>query len=160
MCEPENSTDINTPKKTTTRYTTNKMKEIETTTTPLVQRLDNTRKGKVIETSWARLWKEIKKWSYKDVKITEESQKLSASTILSYMNAPLMDNFLVMKEIISQFIVSIYHIGKLYFDIPVEISSDIIYRLIRLSNKGEPVPVRLNLGLVENLTGRVEGKNS
>ena len=79
-----------TPKKTTTRSATNKIKELETTTTPLVQRMHNLQKLKVIETSWEILWKEIKKWSYEDVKMMEESQKLSASTILSYMNAPLM----------------------------------------------------------------------
>ena len=66
MCELENSTNTMAPKKTNTRSATNKMKEFETTTTSLVQRMDNVHKENFIETSWDRLWKEIKKWSYKD----------------------------------------------------------------------------------------------
>ena len=129
------------------------MKELETTTTSLVQRQDNVRKVKVIETSWEILWKEIKKWSYKDGKMMEEAQKLSASTILSYMNAPLMDSFAGTKDIIAQFSVSRYHNGKFYFNRPVEIFGDIIYRITGLLNKGEPVPVRSIPSLVEKLIG-------
>ena len=61
MCELEHSTDIMEPKKTNTRSATNKMRELETTTTPLVRRLENIRKAKVIEIAWERLWKEVKK---------------------------------------------------------------------------------------------------
>ena len=43
---------------------------------------------------------------------------------------------------------------------PVEIFDDLIYRLTGLSNKGEPVPVRLKPSLVEELTGTTIGKNS
>ena len=74
--------------------------------------------------------------------MTQEAQKLSLSTILSYLNAPLMVGFVGTKEIIAQFIVSRYHNGKLYFDRPNDISQDIIYRLTNLSNKGEPIPVK------------------
>ena len=84
----------------------------------------------------------------------EESEKLSARIILSYMNAPLMDIFAETKDIIAQFIVSIYHNGKLYFDGPVEISGDMIHRLTGLLNKGEPILVRSNLDLVEKLKGK------
>ena len=101
MCELDNSSDTMTPKKTTTRFTTSKMKYLEKTTTPLVQRLHNVCKEKIIETSWARLWKEIKKWSYKYGKMTKEAQNLSASTILNYMNAPLMEIFVGTKDIIA-----------------------------------------------------------
>ena len=76
------------------------------------------------------------------------------------MNAPLMDSFSGTKEIIAQFIISRYHNGKFYFDSHVEITNDLIYRIIGLSNKGEPVPVKLNMGLVEELTGKTIGKNS
>ena len=37
VCEPDNSTDIMEPNKTTTRSTTNKIKELEKASTPLVQ---------------------------------------------------------------------------------------------------------------------------
>ena len=106
------------------------------------------------------MWKEVKKWSYKDGKMIEEAQKVSASKILSYINAPLMESFIGTKDIIAQFIVSRYHNGKFYFDIPVEISGNIIYRLTGLSNKGEPVPVRSNPGLVEKPIGTIAGKKS
>ena len=62
----------------------------------------------------------------------KEAQKLSASTILSYLNAPLMDIFSETKEIIAQFIISRYHSGKFYFDKPVKISGDLIYRLMKV----------------------------
>ena len=48
-----------------------------------------------------KLWKEIKNWSYQKVKMMEESQRISASIILSYMNAPLMDSFVGTKDIIT-----------------------------------------------------------
>ena len=83
----------------------------------------------------------------------EEAQKLSARTILSYMNAPLMENFAGTKYIIAQFIVSRYHNEKFYFYRPIKISGDMIYMLVGLSNKGELIPVRSNPGLVEKLTG-------
>ena len=119
MCEPENATDTMTPKITTTRSTLRKMKELEKNTTPLVQILHNVCKAKVIEMLWERLWKEIKKWSYKNEKMMEEDQKLSASTILSYINAPLMASFSGTKDIITKFIVIQYHNGKFYFDKPI-----------------------------------------
>ena len=56
---------------------------------------------------------------YKDNKLMEEAQKVSTSTILHYLNTPLMENFGGMREIISKFIISRYHKGKLYFDRPI-----------------------------------------
>ena len=92
--------------------------------------------------------------------MTEEAQKVSARTFLTYINAPLMENFAGTKDIIAHFIVSRYHNGKFYFDRPVEISTNIIERLTKLSNKGERVPVKSNRGLVEKLTRTPVGKNS
>ena len=134
------------PKKltATTRSASNKLKQLENDITPLVERLHNICHAKVVETSWAIIWKEIKEWAYENGKLMEEAQKLSASTILSYMNVPLMEIFAGTKEIIAQFIVSRYHNGKFYFNGPIEISGDMIYRLIGLSNKGEPVLVRFS----------------
>ena len=77
------------------------MKQIEKPTTPLVQRLHKVSSAKVIETLWERLWKEIKNWSYQKGKMMEEDENLIVSTILSYMNVPLMDNFVRTKDIIA-----------------------------------------------------------
>ena len=77
------------------------MKEIEKPTTHLVQRLHKVSSAKVIEQLWERLWKEIKNWSYQKGKMMEEAQNLIASTILSYMNVPLMDSFVRTKDIIA-----------------------------------------------------------
>ena len=83
----------------------------------------------------------------------EESQKVNTSTIPAYKNAPLMASFAGTKDIIAQFIVIRYRNGKFYFSRPVKTSCDIIYMLTDLSNKGKPVPVRSNSGLVEKLIG-------
>ena len=40
-----------------------------------------------------------------------------------------------------KFIISQYHNDRFYFDRPVEISSEVIYKLIGLSNQGDLVPV-------------------
>ena len=92
--------------------------------------------------------------------MTTKSQKVSANTILSYLNAPLMAVFRGMNDIIANFIVSQYYNGKLYFDRPIEVSGDIIYRLTRLFKKGEPIPIKSNLGLVKKLAETPAGKNS
>ena len=64
------------------------------------------------------------------------------------------------KETAVKFIISRYHNGKFYIDRPVEISGEVIHKLIGLSNQGEPVPVGIKVGLVEELTGSASGKNS
>ena len=64
------------------------------------------------------------------------------------MNAPLMDSFAGTKEIIAQFIISRYHNGKFYFDTPMEINGDLIYNITGITNKGNHVPTKLNLGLL------------
>ena len=81
------------------------------------------------------------------MKMIEEG-KVNASTILNYINAPLMVIFGEEKGTIAKFIISRYHNGKFYFDKPIEISDDVIYKLIGLSNKGKPVPFGLKPGLV------------
>ena len=73
--------------------------------------------------------------------MTEEGTKINHSTILNYMNAPLMVSFEGTQEKIVKFVISRYHDGKFYFDIPVEISVETIYKLTGLSNKGDLVPM-------------------
>ena len=50
--------------------------------------------------------------------------------------------------------------GKFYFDRPVEISHEVIYKLTGLSNQGDSVPIGIKEGLVERLIGTPLGKNS
>ena len=47
-----------TPKKEI--YATSKEKELASATTPSVQRLESISKSKIKETSWPRIWEEIK----------------------------------------------------------------------------------------------------
>ena len=92
--------------------------------------------------------------------MTEEGNKINHSTILNYMNAPLMENFGGTKENIAKFIIIRYQNGKVYIDTLVEISAETIYKLTGLSNKGDPVPIGIKEGLVERLTWTLIGKNS
>ena len=92
--------------------------------------------------------------------MTEEGLKVNASTIMNYMNAPLMESFGGTKETIARFIINLYHNGKFYFNKPIEISGETIYKLTGLSNKGEPIPIGIKDGLVEKLTRTPTGKNS
>ena len=77
--------------------------------------------------------------------MTTKAQKVNASTIMSYINGPIMASFEGRKEIIEKIIISQYHNGKFYFDKQVEISGETIYKLTRLANKGEPVPVGIKI---------------
>ena len=70
-----------------------------------------------------------------------------------------MANFVGTKETTVKFIIRWYHNGRFYFDRLVNISGEVIYKLIGLSNKGDPVPVGIKEGLVEELTGSTLGKN-
>ena len=92
--------------------------------------------------------------------MTEEAQKVNNSTIMNFLNAPLMEIFGGMKETIVIFIINRYQNGKFYFDTLVEISAEAIYRLTGIYNKGDPVPGGIKEGLVERLTGTPTGKNS
>ena len=92
--------------------------------------------------------------------MTQEGEKISHSTIMIYMNTPFMASFSGTKETAVKFIISQYHNGKFYFDKPIEISSEVIYKLTGLSNKGDPVLVGIKEGLVEKLIGTPSGKNS
>ena len=91
--------------------------------------------------------------------MTKEGNKINDSTILNYMNSPLMASFGGTKENISKFIISRYHNGKLYFDKLVEISAETIYKLIGISNKGDPIPIGIKEGLVKRIIGTPTGKN-
>ena len=68
---------------------------------------------------------------------------------MNYMNTPLMESFEGMKETVVKFIISRYYNGKFYFDRPVEIYGEVIYKLTGLSNQGDPIPVSIKEGLVE-----------
>ena len=92
--------------------------------------------------------------------MTQAAEKVQWSTIFNYPNAPLMASFGGTKEAAVKFIISRYHNGRFYFDQLVNITGDIISTLTSLSNQGNPVPIRIKEGLVEELTGSLSGKNS
>ena len=92
--------------------------------------------------------------------MTQDAEKINHGTILNYINASIMANFGGMKETAVKFIISRYYNGRFYFDQPVEISGELISKLTGLSNQGEPVPVGIKEGLLEELTGSSSGKNS
>ena len=69
----------------------------------------------------------LKNGPMKNMKVKEEGLKVNSSTIMNYMNAPLIVIFGGTKETISKFIISRYHNGKFYFDKPMEISGETIY---------------------------------
>ena len=73
---------------------------------------------------------------------------------------PLMAKFGGTKEIVVKFVISRYHNDRFYFDQLVDISGEVISKLRGLSNKGDPVPVGIKEGLVEELTGSTSGKYS
>ena len=52
-----------------------------------------------------------------------------------------MDSFAGTKETTVKVIISWYHNGRFYFDQPADISVEVIYKLIGLSNKGDLVPI-------------------
>ena len=118
-----------------------KTKELQTAETPLVRRLKNIKNAKVQEGSWKKLWAEIKEWAYIDKNPTPAAQKIQHSTIVNYVNAPLMASFGGTKETAVKFIISRYNNGRFYFDQPVDISGEVIYKLTGLSNKWDPVLV-------------------
>ena len=92
--------------------------------------------------------------------MTEEGDKVNQSTIMNFLNAPLMASFGGTKENIVKVIITWYRNGKFYFDRPVEISAETIYKLTGLSKKGDPVPVGIKEGLVEILTVTPTWKSS
>ena len=81
--------------------------------------------------------------------MTQEAEKISRSTIMSYMNTSIMASCGGTKEITVKIFISRYHNGKFYFNKPVEISSEVIYKLTELSNQGEPIPIGIKDELVE-----------
>ena len=89
--------------------------------------------------------------AYVDKRPTQAVEKINHSAIVNYINAPLMASFGGTKETAVKFIISRYHNGRFYFNRSVGISREIIYKLTGLSNQGEPVPVGIKEGLVEEL---------
>ena len=79
---------------------------IITNKTPLVRRLKNIKNAKMQEGSWTKLWTEIKEWDYINKKPTPAAEKIQHSTIVNYVNAPLMASFAGIKETIVKFIIS------------------------------------------------------
>ena len=76
----------------TTRYATNKMKETETATTSL-RGWGTYVKQRFKNHHGQDYGKRLKKWSYEDNKMTLETKKVNANTIMSYINIPLMESF-------------------------------------------------------------------
>ena len=68
---------------------------------------------------------------------------------MNYMNTPFMASFGGTKKTTFKFIISRYHNDRFYFDRPVEIFGEVIYKLTGLSNQGDPIPVGIKEGLVE-----------
>ena len=99
-----------------------------------MRRLKFIKNAKVQGSSWEKLWAEIKEWAYVDKRPTQAIEKINHSTIVNYINAPLMASFGGTKETTVKFIIRQYHNGKFYFDRPVEISGEVIHKLIGLSN--------------------------
>ena len=81
-----------------------------------MRRLRNIKNAKVQETSWEKIWAKIKEWAYMDKKMTPEAEKISHSTIMSYMNTSFMVSFGGTKETTVKFIINRYHKGEFYFD--------------------------------------------
>ena len=93
-----------------------KAKELQTTETPLMRRLKFIKNAKVQEGSWEKLWAEIKEWAYVNKRPTQVAEKINHSTIVNYINAPIMASFGGTKETTVKFIISQYHNGRFYFD--------------------------------------------
>ena len=83
----------------------------------------------------------MQEWAYVNKKPTQAVEKIKYCTIFNYVNAPLMASFGGTKQTAVKFILSRYHNGQFYFDQPVDISGEVISKLTRLSNKGDPIPV-------------------
>ena len=60
---------------------------------------------------------------------------------MNYMNTPFMASFGGTKETVVKLIISRYHNIKFYFDKPIEISGEVIYKLTGLSHQGDPLPI-------------------
>ena len=58
-----------------------------------MMRLKFIKNAKVREGSWEKLWVEIKEWYYVDERPTQAAEKINHSTIVNYINAPLMASF-------------------------------------------------------------------
>ena len=84
--------------------------------TPSVRRLKNIKNAKMQEGSWTKLWAEIKEWAYVNKKPTPAANKIQHSTIVNYVNAPLMSSFAGTKETTVKFIIIRYHNDRFYFD--------------------------------------------
>ena len=102
----------------------------------------------------------MQEWEYVDKMATQATAKIKHNTIFNYVNAPLMASFGGTKETTVKFIISSYHNGRFYFDQPVDISGEVISQFTCLSNEGNPVPIGIKEGLVEELTGSSSSKNS
>ena len=81
-----------------TRATSSKEKELESFKTPLVKRLKNIKDAKVRETSWGRIWAEIKEWAYENARMIAEGEKINHNTIMNYMNTPFIASLEGLKK--------------------------------------------------------------
>ena len=62
------------------------------------------------------------------------------------MNTPFMESFGGTKETVVKCIICRYHNGKFYFNRIIEIFDEVIYKLTKLSNQGEPIPIGIKYG--------------
>ena len=85
----------------------------------------------------------MQEWAYVNKKATQATEKIKCSTIFNYVNAPLVAIFSGTKETTVKFIISQHHHGRFYFDQLVDISGEVISKLIGLSNTGDPVPISI-----------------
>ena len=67
---------------------------------------------------------------------------------MSYMNTLFMVSFGGTKQTAVKFIIIRYHNCKFYFDRPVEIFGEVIYKMIDISNQDEPIPISIKYELV------------
>ena len=63
-----------------------------------------------------KLWAKIKEWAYVDKRPTQAAEKINHSTIINYINVPIMASFGGTKETAVKLIISQYHNGGFYFN--------------------------------------------
>lgn len=69
---------------------------------------------KLDEYPWGRYWNDLKKWSFPKRILSGNVVYLASAKIRSYLNAPLIPPFGILKEEATKIIVSHYHKGTLW----------------------------------------------
>jgi hypothetical protein len=90
----------------------------------------------------------------KDWVKSENTRNVTSTRIKSYLNAPIVDNFGILKEEAAKFLVNRYHHGKIWLDQPISVIDKLVNFITGLPLKEEPVPVgSKNPALLEKFTG-------